>query len=140
MAPQLSSRQFLHARVEGNEKAAPFHRLPEEQSVRPLPMSPDPRGHQLQPVGCLAIQGPEFMSGMAGGFADDPQRGRCAHRALGYGGIGEQAQHAKLRQRISGPSVLARLRKPGMSGGMAFVAWPEQSEQDVDIGEMTSHS
>jgi len=35
VAPQLSSRQFLHAGVEGNQNAVPFHRLPEEQSVRP---------------------------------------------------------------------------------------------------------
>ncbi len=69
MAPQLSSRQFLHAGVEGDEDTIPFHGLPEEQGIRPLLMSPDSRGHQLQRGGRLAIQGPEFMSRMAGGFA-----------------------------------------------------------------------
>jgi hypothetical protein len=44
VAPQISSRQFLHAGVEGNQNAVPFHRLPEEQSVRPLLMSPDSCG------------------------------------------------------------------------------------------------
>ena len=140
MAPQLSSRQFLHAGVEGNQNAVPFHRLPEEQSVRPLLMSPDSCGQGLQAGGYLAIQRPEFMSRVAGGFAQDRQGGRRADRALGYGGIGEQTQHAKLRQRIGGPSVLARLREPGMSGSMALVAGPKQSEQEVDIRQMAIHS
>ena len=36
MAAQLSRRQILDAGVEGNQETVPFHRLPEEQSVRPL--------------------------------------------------------------------------------------------------------
>ena len=140
MVPRLSSRQFLHAEIEGNQNAVPFHRLPEEQSVRPLLMSPDSCGQELQAGGYLAVQRPEFMSWVAGGLAQDGQGARRADRALGYGGIGEQTHHAKLRQCIGGPGVLARLCEPGMSGSMALVAGPKQSEQDVDIRQMAIHS
>lgn len=133
MAAQLARRQILDAGVEGDQNAVPFRRLPEEQSVRPLLMSPDFGGERLQAGGYLAIQWPEFMSRMGGGFAQDSQRGHRADRALGYGGIREQTQHTKLRQGIGGPGVPAGLCEPGMSGSMALVAGPKQSEQDVDI-------
>ena len=130
MVPQLSSCQFLHAGVEGNQKTVPFHRLPEEQSVRPLLMSPDSCGQGFQAGKYLAIQRPEFMPRVAGGFAQDRQGGGRADRALGYGGMGEQMQYAKLRQRIGGPGVLAGFFEPGMSGSMALVAGPKQSEHN----------
>jgi|SRR5208337_1151465 len=140
MAAQLSPRQILDAGVEGNQNAVPFRGLPEEQSVCPLLMSPDSCGQGLQAGGYLAIQRPEFMSCVAGGFAQDGQGGRRADGALGYDGIGEQTQHAKLRQRIGGPGVLARLREPSVSGSMALVAGPKQSEQNVNIRQMAIHS
>src|SRR6516164_5612303 len=69
MALQLSRRQFLNAGIEGHQNTASFARLPEEHSIRPLSMSPDSGSHQPQSRGYLAIQGPEFMSCMAGGLA-----------------------------------------------------------------------
>lgn len=80
------------------------------------------------------------MSRMAYCFAQDVKRGLRTHRPLGYGRIGEQAQHAKLRQRIGGPSLLPRLRKPGMRRSMAFVARPDESQQNVHIRQMAIHS
>ena len=133
MALELAGRQILDAGVEGNQNAVPFHRLPEEQSVRPLLVPPDCCGERLQAGRYVAIQGPEFVSRMGGGFAQDSQRTHRADRALGYGGISEQPEHAKLRQRVGGPSVLPSLCKPGMSGSVALVPRPKQSEQDVDI-------
>ena len=140
MAARISSRQLLHAGVEGYEKAAPLHRLPEQQSIRPLLMSSHSCGHRLQDSRKLMVQGPELMSCMACCFAQDVKRGLHAHRPLGHGGIGEQAQHAKLRQCVGGPSLPARLRKPSMRRGMASVAWPDESQQNVDIRQMPIHS
>lgn len=140
MAAQLTPRKILNAGVEGNQNAVPFHRLPEKQSICPLLMSPDCCGERLQASGYLTIQRPEFMSRMGGGLAQDSQRGHRADRALGYGGIGEQTQDAKLRQRIGSPGVLARLCEPGMSGSMALVAGPKEGQQDVDIRQIAIHS
>ena len=140
MALQLSRCQFLHAGIEGHQNTASFARLPEEHSIRPLSMSPHSGSHQLQLGGYLAIQGPEFVPYMAGGLAQNVQRGGGTHRTLGQGGIREQAQHAKLGQHIGGPGVLARFRKPRMRGGMAFMTWPDQCEQNVDIRQMALHS
>ena len=69
MALPIPHRQSLYARVEGDKNAASFHRLPEEQSVRPLLVTSHFRGHEFEPVRRLVIQRPEIMSGMAGGFA-----------------------------------------------------------------------
>jgi hypothetical protein len=97
-------------------------------------------GERLQAGWYLAIQWPELVARMSGGFAQYSQRRDRVDSALGYGGIGEQPQHAQLRQHVGGPRVLAGLREPGMSGSVALVAGPKQSQQDVDIRQTAIHS
>src|SRR5690242_7045575 len=88
----------------------------------------------------LPVEGPEFMPGLTGGFAQHLESCGRAHSALCHSRVRQKAQHAELYQRIRGPRPVTRLGEPGVRRGVALVARPEQREKNVHVHQLPVHS
>src|SRR5208283_1954438 len=62
--------QLVNSRIEGHQYPAPFGGMRQQQRVCPLLVPLQLAGQRLEQGGDVALQGPELVAGMGGGFGN----------------------------------------------------------------------